>query len=166
LKQDSNKALNEIGQLREAVNRQQKELTETGVLLKDLASRSAVEGFSRNRGGQNSSPPGDFVIVTRTANSHALAMRLRHVPYPETVRVQWNVAVQPPDSYLVNGNVVMLPYWEDSADRLSERRMFVSYIADAHPAPENRFFKVLSVRENAIFGDEVLLLPSVPPRRR
>jgi hypothetical protein len=158
LKQNSDKALNEIGQLRDAVNRQQKALTETGALLKDLANRSFLEGF---KSGQ---PSSNFLSVTRTPTSHALCMRLTKVPYRETVRVQYFLALQPPDAYIVLGNVVILPYWEDSIDKLAERQIFVSYIADANPPALTPFFRAISVKNGAIYGDDTLLLPALPPR--
>ena len=158
LRKNSTTALNEIAQLRDKVDRQQKDLAETGTLVKELAARSLIESFKK---GEN---VGDFVTITRTANSHAVGMRLTRIPYPQTVRVQWYLAVQPPDSYMVVGNAVLLPYWEDSIERFGERAVFVSYLADANPTKETPYFKMLSVKDNALYGDNRLLLPSLPVR--
>jgi hypothetical protein len=159
-RKSSNTALEEVRQLREVVSRQQKELTETGTLVKELASRSMLEGFKTGM------PSTDFILVTRNASSHLLAMRLKRIPYRETVRVQWYVAVQPPDSYFVIGNIVILPYWEDTAARLSERSMFVSYIADENPPAGSSLFKALSEKAGALLADGQIVFPAVPPRKQ
>jgi hypothetical protein len=160
IKKTGNTALEEIGHLRDVVERQQKELAENGALVKELASRSLLEGFKTGQ------VPEDFITITRTPLSHVLAMRLKKTPYPETVRLQWFVAVQPPDSYVVIGNVVILPYWEDSIEKLSQRSMFVSYLADANPSVGTPFVKALSQKDNALYGDGKVLLPALPPRKQ
>jgi hypothetical protein len=160
LKQNSNTQLKDIAALQERVSQQEKELTATGALVKDFASRSALEGFKAGTTASDS-----FVTITRTGSSHVIAMRLSKVPYPQTVRVQWNLAVQPPDGYFTNGNVVILPYWEDSIERLAERQMFVSYLADPNPPPGTPFYKVISVKNDAVYGDDKVLLPPLPPRQ-
>jgi hypothetical protein len=110
--------LTEITTLRNTVSKQQKELTETGALVKDFASLSLVHGFLA---GQK---PESFMIKTHNPGRHTVYMRLDRVPYPQTVRVQWNLALQPLDSYIIRRNIVMLNWATLQINYPRDERLF------------------------------------------
>jgi hypothetical protein len=146
LTKSSNTALSEISQLQSQVARQQKELTETGSLVKEFASRSMVEEFR-----VGATVPKDFAVITHEPRKHSVYMRLGKVPYPQTVRIQYEKTAQPLNSYSMVGNVVIFSWW-DNIVLLSQQPLFVSYLADTS-APENKLFKALSVKDKRAFVD-------------
>ena len=91
-------------------------------------------------------------------NQVTLYALLPEVPIPQTLQLQYHVAVQPRISYYTDGNLVIFRWAEDEA-RLRSRAMAFTYVPDPTSSPK---YSKLERRGNRAFADGRPLMYGFP----
>lgn len=80
-------------------------------------------------------------------------IRLESIPIEGSVKLQWHLYSQPPNSYFLNKNIVYFN-WGDPIDNLSKHQAHVSYAAD--PTDNNVLGDLREVNGEIFAGEELL----------
>jgi len=109
-----------------------------------MFSQGVSEGF---RVGRND----DRLVLIKSSGGqrHTVFILLRKVPIMQTVQLQWDLYVQPKQSYGVRSNLVVFS-WGDDPAKLSTKDLVVSYVPD--PSDQTTY-KSIAVKEQKLYLD-------------
>ena len=126
---------------------QQKKLTDTGELVKSLFANSRIDIFDGKDGLET-----DKLVVREGKDRRIVYMLLTAIPVPGSVRLQYHIFSQPPNSFGILGdsNIVVF-MWGDPAESLKQHQISVAYVAD--PTAKAKPFSKLSVRNGHVYAD-------------
>jgi hypothetical protein len=137
-----------LNQLRSDISKQQKDMELTRTQLADLFAslRTEVHDVVNSKKLQ---------LVPAGPKRAILVVRLDATPVRGSVRLQWHLFAQPPNSYAINKNVLVFN-WGDDVPKLTTQQLYVSYAADS-TATER--LGDLASRSDGIYAGEVRVFP-------
>lgn len=125
------------------IDSQRKDISDVKYLVRGLLSATETEVFNEEDEKRYVVTP----VTGDTAQAVAIFV-LKDVPFKDSVRVQFHVWPQPPNSYSVSGNLIIFRWGESiesiKGEALKKRHFYVEYIADPNKAGEAN--EIISVK--------------------
>lgn len=115
-----------VEQTRSALNEQQKDLTDVQYLVRNLFSKTESELFWHKDTNKM------FIVAPppeKMGCEAIVVFELSQVPIKQSVRMQYHVYTQPPRSFQVSKNIIMLR-WGDNVEKLRKKPFYITYVAD------------------------------------
>lgn len=129
-----------------ALKKQQKDLVTLQNKMKSLFESFKTESFKIENNSKTR-------IIELSENMALVIIRLESVPIPESVKLQYHIYSQPPNSYWVEKNIVFFS-WGDRVSKLNKEFSYVSYAADSSADPP--LGEITEKNKKIYAGDELI----------
>lgn len=126
------------------LNEQQQKLADINQLLKAFYEASTTKLYDTSTDSDR------LVIMQHSDDRVTLYALLPDVPIPQTLQLQYHVAVQPRSTYFTDGNLVTFR-WGQSETNLRSKPMEFTYVPD--PTSNPKYSKLVK-RGHRVFADE------------
>lgn len=139
-----------IASLQYLITSQNKELDRLKTQMVSLFNSLKTESFKIENNSKTR-------VINLSEKETLVIIRLESIPIEGSVKLQWHIYSQPPDSFFINKNVIYFK-WGDPASKLNTKQTYVSYAAD--PSDNNLLGELKEVNgeifagESKIFGIE------------
>lgn len=140
---------NSLDVLQKQLNSQDVEIKKTRVFITDLYKNINTEIF-------NSDNTSTFQVVQfdNTTKRGLVILRLQKVPIPQSVRLQYHIYAQPPNSYGGYRNLVFF-IWGEDIKALKDKQLYIFYSADSSAIEPIGY---LSRRADGIFAGNMKII--------
>jgi hypothetical protein len=122
---------------------QQKKISDINQLIKSIFEKGKTVFF------ETSNESGKLKFLEHEDNKVTLYALLPEAPIPQTLQLQYNVYMQPKNSYVIQNNLVIFR-WGESQEKLRKHGIYFTYIPD--PTNPEKFEK-LEEKNSRVFAD-------------
>ena len=126
------------------IEAQEKKLSDLSSLIKSVYEAPQTTFLDTSK----DSP--QLVILAHQPAKASVYVLLPKPPIPQTLQIQWELAVQPPNSYWILGSNLVVLRWADSVDRLRSKPISVRFVGDPTSEPQ---FHGLERRGDRVYVD-------------
>lgn len=102
---------------------QQKKLEQVDVLVNGLFDRSEAERFTHTETNR-------MAIVEKGGNNAVVILVLKKAPVFKSIRWQYWLFSEPPNSWVLYDRDILLARWSDSVQQLRSHDTFITYVSD------------------------------------